>query len=85
MKRIAIYLARTIKKAHESADETYWTAANMESIQKGLSEYQVYFLNPAFRSDDLTDERSVFGRDMLQVFSCDALFVDACNRRGLGL
>lgn len=83
--RIAIYLAGTIKKAHEKSDETYWTEADISLIKHELSKYEVSFLNPALRSDDLSDQFSVFGRDMLQVFGSDIVFVDARDRRGLGV
>lgn len=54
-------------------------------LRRALPEYEISFLNPAFRSDDLSDQRSVFGRDMTQVFCSDVVFVDARNRRGLGV
>jgi len=54
-------------------------------LKKTLSEYEVSFLNPAFRSDDLSDQRAVFGRDMTQFFCSDVVFVDARDRRGLGV
>lgn len=83
--KISIYLAGSIKKGHERADESFWTDADMLFLKKALSEYEVSFLNPAFRSDDLSDQRSVFGRDMTQVFCSDVVFVDARDRRGLGV
>ncbi len=83
--KISIYLAGSIKKGHERADESFWTDADMLFLKKTLSEYEVSFLNPAFRSDDLSDQRSVFGRDMTQVFCSDVVFVDARDRRGLGV
>lgn len=83
--KISIYLAGSIKKGHERADESFWTDADMLFLKKDLSEYEVSFLNPAFRSDDLSDQRSVFGRDMTQVFCSDVVFVDARDRRGLGV
>lgn len=57
----------------------------MGILQNALNSYQLTFLNPAFRTDNLSDQRSVFGRDMLQVFSSDFVFVDARERRGLGV
>lgn len=84
-KKIAIYLAGSIKKAHEKEDETFWTQEDMECIKEHLSQHEVIFLNPAFRTDDLSDSISVFGRDMLQVFSSNIVFVDARDRRGLGV
>ncbi len=83
--KISIYLAGSIKKAHERADESFWTDADMLFLRNNLPEYEISFLNPAFRSDDLSDQRSVFGRDMTQVFCSDVVFVDARDRRGLGV
>lgn len=85
MKEISIYLAGKIQKAHEAPNETYWTEEDQEVIRKAISPHRVHFLNPAIRSDDLSDQKSVFGRDMMQVFSADAVFVDARDRRGLGV
>ena len=83
--KISIYLAGSIKKGHERADETFWTDEDMIFLKKDLSEYEVSFLNPAFRSDNLSNQRSVFGRDMTQVFCSDVVFVDARDKRGLGV
>jgi transposase len=83
--KISIYLAGSIKKGHEREDELFWTDADMVFLRRALPEYEISFLNPAFRSDDLSDQRSVFGRDMTQVFCSDVVFVDARNRRGLGV
>lgn len=84
-KKIAIYLAGSIKKGHEKSDESYWTDEDMSLIKNNLEKFEISFLNPAFRSDDLSDQYSVFGRDMLQVYSSDIVFVDARDRRGLGV
>lgn len=81
---ISIYLAGSIKKGHEQT-ESVWTEENMAEIRENLKGYEVLFLNPAFRTDNLSDQRSVFGRDMVQVFCCDVVFVDARDRRGLGV
>lgn len=83
--KISIYLAGSIKKGHEKADESYWTEEDMHFLKERLAEFEVSFLNPAFRSDNLSDQRSVFGRDMTQVFCSDVVFVDARDRRGLGV
>lgn len=84
-RKISIYLAGTIKKGHERSEETYWTKEDIDFIRKSLKGHEVSFLNPAFRADDLSDQLSVFGRDMLQVFSSNFVFVDARDRRGLGV
>ena len=83
--KIAIYLAGSIKKGHEKIDESYWTDEDMAFLRKSLPNFEISFLNPAFRTDDLSDQRSVFGRDMTQVFCSDIVFVDARDRRGLGV
>lgn len=84
-KRIAIYLAGSIKKGHENPQESFWTDADILFLKRALEPQEAVFLNPAFRTDDLSDQRSVFGRDMLQVSSSDIVFVDARDRRGLGV
>lgn len=83
--KLAIYLAGTIKKSHEKSDETYWTEEDLQLLRLNLNSFEISFLNPAFRSDNLSDQFSVFGRDMLQVFCSDIVFVDARDRRGLGV
>ncbi len=83
--KIAIYLAGSVKKGHEKTDESFWTEEDMAFLQTNLPEYKIAFLNPSFRADNLSDNRSVFGRDMTQVFSSHLIFVDARDRRGLGV
>lgn len=83
--KIAIYLAGSIQKGHEKSDESFWTDEDMQTLRNHLPEFELSFLNPAFRSDDLSDQLSVFGRDMLQVFCSDLVFVDTRDRRGLGV
>lgn len=83
--KVAIYLAGSIQKGHEKSDETFWTHDDMSVLKHHLPQFDVSFLNPAFRTDDLSDQLSVFGRDMLQVFSSNVVFVDARDRRGLGV
>jgi hypothetical protein len=85
MKSVAIYLAGSIQKGHESGNELYWTEAHMSELTRALEPRELCFLNPAFRTDDLQDARAVFGRDMMQVFSADFIIVDARDRRGLGV
>jgi hypothetical protein len=84
-KKVGIYLAGSIKKGHENPQESFWTENDMVKIQNGFQEYEVIFLNPAFRMDNLADQHSVFGRDMTQVFCSHVVFVDARDRRGLGV
>lgn len=84
-KKIGIYLAGSIKKGHENPQESFWTEDDMTCLRKSFSEHEVIFLNPAFRTDNLADQHSVFGRDMTQVFCSHVVFVDARDRRGLGV
>ncbi|MCI5052087.1 MAG: hypothetical protein MRY21_02990 [Simkaniaceae bacterium] len=85
MKKIAMYLAGTIKKDHENPADTYWSDENIAEIRQELKDCEVTFLNPALRMDDFSDMISIFGRDMLQVFTSNFVFVDARDRRGLGV
>lgn len=80
-----MYLAGKIQKGHEDPKEFYWHLDDLDVLKKYLSPILPLFLNPAKRSDDLSDQKSVFGRDMLQVFSSDIVLVDARARRGLGV
>jgi hypothetical protein len=84
-RRVAIYLAGAIQKGHKSSDSLCWTDGHMAEIQENLGDFKALFLNPAIRSDDLTDQHSVFGRDMLQVLTSHIVFVDARAKRGLGV
>lgn len=83
--KVALYLAGSIKKGHENPRESFWTEEDLHCLKENLLDFDVVFLNPAFRSDDLSDQRSVFGRDMLQVYCSHFVFVDARDRRGLGV
>lgn len=80
-----IYLAGTIKKGKEEDHELAWTDADMQILRNALPAKTLVFLNPATRSDDLSDQKSVFGRDMFQVFSSTLILVDAREKRGLGV
>ena len=84
-KQLAIYLAGNIQKGHEKESQVFWSTDDRNSIQNGLAPTHVTFLNPAYRTDDLSDQKSVFGRDMTQVYCADVTFVDARERRGLGV
>ena len=83
--QISLYLAGKIKKSHEPSDEAYWSQEDLETLRGAAGEIELIFLDPATRSDDLSDMKSVFGRDMTQVYSSDIVLVDARDRRGLGV
>ena len=83
--KLAIYLAGSIKKGHEPPTEMFWTNVEIGTLQVALKEFQLSFLNPALRCDDLSIQASVFGRDMLMVYCSDFVLVDARQRRGIGV
>lgn len=85
MKSVSIYLAGNIAKNHEKSSKIFWTEEDCDVIRNTLNPKHVSLLNPAFRKDDLSDNQGVFGRDMVQVFCSDVIFVDARERRGLGV
>ena len=82
--KFAIYFAGSIQKGHET-NNSYWTEEDFNVLRERLSPLELVVLNPAERTDDLTDQHSVFGRDMTQVFLSDLVFFDARHRRGLGV
>ena len=83
-KSVSAYLAGSIQKGHEP-NESEWTLEHMALMKTHLHPTPIHFLNPATRKDDLSDSKSVFGRDMTQVFLADIVIVDARHRRGLGV
>ncbi len=83
-KIVSMYLAGSIQKGHEKS-ELEWSQKEIEEILKSLPGWKVHLLNPAFRKDSMHDSLSIFGRDMIQVASADILFVDAREKRGLGV
>lgn len=85
MHTITIYLAGNINKSHKKHDNDHWDDEAIREIIETVSPVNVDFLNPSIRTDNLADQKSVFGRDMLQVYCSDVVFVDARQRRGLGV
>jgi hypothetical protein len=82
---ISIYLAGNIVKNHEKESALVWTSEHQQKLSQALAPIDLHFLNPAERSDDLSDQKSVFGRDLTQVFLADVTLVDVRERRGLGV
>ncbi len=83
--QIAIYLAGNIQKGHEKESEIFWTHDDQVFLAQAVHPCKLTFLNPAMRTDDLSDQKSVFERDMTQVYFADIILVDARERRGLGV
>lgn len=90
MRKVFIYLSGSIKKdvsKSTAASGSFWTAEDLaiittEAASKGL---EVVYLSPASRSDDLSDEKSIFGRDLLQVALSDLVLADGRDRKGVGI
>jgi hypothetical protein len=84
--KIVIYLAGKIPKGSQlSNDALWWTRNHMKKLQTSLKEFDIELLNPAFKDCDLTDQDLVFARDMHYVSKSHIIFVDARDRRGLGV
>ena len=84
MQSLHIYLAGNIRKGPEESCEDVWTEGEMMFLEEH-SQRELIFLNPASGSDDLSDQKSVFGRDLFQVYSSNLVLVDARSKRGLGV
>ncbi len=86
MKRLYIYLSGSIQKSH-TANTSVWTSTHITNMASLFLEkrIEVTFLNPASRSDDLSNSKSIFGRDLLQVYLSDCVLVDGRDRRGIGI
>lgn len=85
---LLIYLSGSIKKGTSVGnDSSYWTESHTTVLSQSLETvgYNAIYLNPASRSDDASDERSVFGRDMLQVYLSDLVLADMREKRGIGI
>ena len=85
MESVAIYLSGSIQKGHEVGSNIGWSYEDKETIRQTLEPMEVQFLDPSRRQDDLSDQESVFGRDLTQVFVSDCVLVDARSKRGLGV
>lgn len=82
---LSIYLAGNIKKGKEDDGKLVWTSVEQQILQKHLPNLNLVFLDPSNRKDDLSDQVSVFGRDMFQVSSSHLVLVDGRAPKGLGV
>jgi hypothetical protein len=87
MGNIRIYLSGSLQKGSEDkTKKSVWTAADIEVLRGTLAtKFNLLLMNPASRSDDLSDQKSVLGRDLLQVYISDLILVDARDRKGIGI
>ena len=83
-KKVIIYLSGSVKKTEEECKRD-WQDSQMAALRNELRGYDVIFLNPRERKDDLNDYLSAFGRDMLQVISSDFVIADVSEKRGIGV
>lgn len=85
--KLHIYLSGSIKKGKsDESRKSYWTESDIKILQDILTtRYELTMMNPAVRSDDLSDAKSTFGRDLLQVHISDIVLVDARDKKGIGI
>lgn len=85
--KLHIYLSGSIKKGKsDESRKSYWTESDIKILQDILAtRYELTMMNPAVRSDDLSDAKSTFGRDLLQVHISDIVLVDARDKKGIGI
>lgn len=84
-KTLRIYLSGSIKKSTYYGGDDHWSDDDKARIEAGLAPFKVQFLDPNIRHDSISDPQSTFGRDLLQVLSSDLIFVDARDKRGIGV
>ena len=82
---ISIYCSGGIKKGPHDDRKLTWDERAHEEFRTALRPYQVVFLNPDERTDDVSDLFTVFGRDHYQVSVADFVVIDARQRRGIGV
>jgi hypothetical protein len=84
VKNLSAYFSGSIKKGKSDVKKSFWTDEDIYFIK---SRYKGNFvsLNPATRSDDLSDAKSTYGRDLLQVYMSDVVIVDLRDRKGIGV
>lgn len=87
-KYIYIYLCGSIAKGHE-ASKYSWDKETVESlrdaIEKQIPDKKVMFLDPSDRGDDISDSKSVVGRDLYSVEIAHFVVADLREKRGIGV
>lgn len=87
MTNVSIYLAGSIKKGDIDTKKTsYWTAVEEKEIISCFGiDYSVRILNPATFGIKRSDSFGNFGGDMYLIHESDFIFVDAREKKGLGI
>lgn len=86
-KSVKIYLCGSIKKGiHDNKKKHYWGEKEENEIINSFGpEYKINLLNPATIGIRRNDSFSNFGADVFLIKSSDFIFVDARNKRGIGV
>jgi hypothetical protein len=82
---LRVYLCGSIKKGDEDKRSEFWSSDDIRELEAAVAPCSLIVLNPGDRQDNLGDVRATFGRDLLQVFTSDAILVDARHKRGIGI
>jgi hypothetical protein len=83
--QLVVYCSGSIQKGASDARKLCWTDRERSSVAAGASPARIHFLNPDDPAADLSDTAALFGRDMYQVKTADAVIVDGRERRGIGI
>jgi hypothetical protein len=85
--RISVYLSGSVVKGKKEQEHNVilWGDTEIEELISSFTPYQVDFLNPSERNDDLSISDSIVGRDLMQVYFSDFILVDAREKRGVGV
>jgi len=82
---LRVYLCGSIQKGSDDKRSSFWFDEDIRELREAADPVRFVLLNPAHRSDDLSDVRATFGRDLLQVFSSGVVIADARAKRGVGV
>ena len=83
--QFVVYCSGSIQKGATDTRKLCWTDRERAAVAAGASPAVIQFLNPDDPAADLSDTAGLFGRDMYQVKTADAVIVDARERRGIGI
>jgi hypothetical protein len=87
MNKVTMYLAGSIKKGDTDQKKTsYWSDKDEQEIIKFFGDsFEVEILNPATFPIKRSDSFGNFGADMYLVNKSDFIFVDARDKKGIGI
>lgn len=83
--QFVVYCSGSIQKGANDKGKLCWTDRERTAVALGAKPAVVQFLNPDDPAADMSDTAALFGRDMYQVKTADAIIVDARERRGIGI